>query len=77
MCVQTFAGGFRAFNRIGMDTEPSPLGKMSFETTTKFLIDAVTRSEIDDLSSPSARIALGQLVRGGTGSFDVGVDCLC
>jgi len=33
----TFEGDYRAMNRIGMETNPSPFAKMSFETTTHFL----------------------------------------
>jgi hypothetical protein len=45
--------------------------KMSYETTTQFLVDSIIYGENDDLSSPSARIATGQLFNGGTGYFDL------
>ena len=32
---------------------------------------AILFGECDDLESPSARLVTGQLVRGGTGAFDV------
>ncbi len=40
LCVsaaQTQAGGYRACNRIGIESSTSPLLKMSFETAAKFL----------------------------------------
>ncbi|KAJ3076907.1 hypothetical protein HDU98_011003 [Podochytrium sp. JEL0797] len=69
----TFEGGYKAFNRIGMNSNPSPFAQMSFETTAKFLTTATLTGDIDTLESPSARIVLGQVVRGGTGAFDIRV----
>ncbi|KAJ3328931.1 hypothetical protein HDU76_009008 [Blyttiomyces sp. JEL0837] len=67
----TFEGGYKAFNRIGMNSNPSPFAQMSFETTAQFLTTATMSGDIDTLESPSARLVLGKVVRGGTGSFDV------
>ena len=36
----TFEGGYKPFNRAGMNESTSPYQKMSFETTTAFLADA-------------------------------------
>ena len=36
----TFEGGYKPFNRIGMNSNPSPFSQMSFETTTSFLTTA-------------------------------------
>lgn len=36
----TFEGRYKAFNRIGIESNPSPLQKMSFETTMNFLKSA-------------------------------------
>lgn len=36
----TFEGGYKPFNRSGMDKSSSPYQKMSFETTSVFLTDA-------------------------------------
>ncbi|KAJ3233395.1 hypothetical protein HDU78_006496 [Chytriomyces hyalinus] len=69
----TFEGGYKAFNRIGMNSNPSPFAQMSFETTAKFLTTATVSGDVDTLESPSARIVLGQVVRGGTGAFDIRV----
>ncbi|KAF1973318.1 DNA-directed RNA polymeras-like protein I subunit [Bimuria novae-zelandiae CBS 107.79] len=67
----TRGGGYTAFNRIGMKSNPSPFMKMSFETTVGFLKDAVLEKDYDDLKNPSARIVVGRLGTMGTGSFDV------
>eukprot|EP00698_Gefionella_okellyi_P015266 TRINITY_DN4306_c0_g1_i1.p1 TRINITY_DN4306_c0_g1~~TRINITY_DN4306_c0_g1_i1.p1 ORF type:complete len:1591 (-),score=451.91 TRINITY_DN4306_c0_g1_i1:696-5468(-) len=67
----TFEGGYRPFNRSGIENSPSPLQKVSFETSMKFLISAALNGQFDALESPSARIVMGQVVRGGTGSFEL------
>lgn len=67
----TFSGGYRACNRIGIHSNPSPFLKMSFETATNFLLDATLQGATDTLKSPSARIVLGRIVETGTGSFDL------
>lgn len=67
----TFEGGYKPFNRLSMKTNTSPFQKMSFETTTNFLTAAALTHDTDDLSSPSAKIVLGKVVEGGTGSFQI------
>merc|ERR1712139_15655 len=67
----TFEGGYRPLNRVGIGGSPSPLLQMSFETTSKFLVDAAMDSSRDTLLSPSARIVLGLPVRSGTGAFQL------
>lgn len=67
----TFEGGYKPFNRRGMESNVSPFAKMSFETTFQFLTDAALRSESDNLKSPSAKIVMGKVVGGGTGSFEI------
>jgi len=37
---KTFEGGYKPFNRIGMESSTAPFQKMSFETTTSFLRSA-------------------------------------
>ena len=44
---------------------------MSFETASKFIVEAASHGETDELESPSARVILGLPVKVGTGSFDV------
>ncbi|TPX35899.1 DNA-directed RNA polymerase [Synchytrium microbalum] len=67
----TFEGGYKAFNRMGMNSNPSPFAQMSFETTTSFLTAATLSGDFDSLQSPSARLVMGQPTRGGTGAFQI------
>ena len=67
----TFEGGYKPFNRIGIESSVSPFAKMSFETTFHFLTDATLRGDMDALQSPSARLVMGKVVRGGTGAFEI------
>uniref|UniRef100_A0A914VLZ9 DNA-directed RNA polymerase subunit n=1 Tax=Plectus sambesii TaxID=2011161 RepID=A0A914VLZ9_9BILA len=67
----TFTGQIQPFSRMYMATSASPLQKMTFETTTNFMRDALVSGQDDHLMSPSARIVMGQLIRGGTGAFDL------
>jgi DNA-directed RNA polymerase I subunit RPA1 len=67
----TFEGGYKPFNRIGIESSVSPFAKMSFETTFHFLTDATLRGDTDSLHNPSARLVMGQVVEGGTGSFSL------
>lgn len=67
----THSGGYRAFNRTDISNKSSPLLKASFETTVQFLSDAVLHGDFDDLTSPAAKIIMGQPSLTGTGSFDI------
>eukprot|EP01018_Ginkgo_biloba_P016660 Gb_34944 [translate_table: standard] len=67
----TFNGGFRAMNRYGIGSSTSPFLKMSFETATKFLVESCLQGETDYLESPSSRVVVGQVVKVGTGCFDI------
>nr|AOE43238.1 RNA polymerase I [Cavenderia deminutiva] len=67
----TYEGGYKPLNRMGMDNNTSPFQKMSFETTCGFLSKAALVGDSDFCQSPSSRIVLGQVVRSGTGSFDI------
>lgn len=70
--IMTHAGGFKPFNRMGIVKDSSsPFTKMSFETTVRFLKDAVLEKDWDNLAGPSSRIAMGQTGTIGTGAFDV------
>lgn len=42
----TASGNFRAFSRLGMSFNPSPLLQMSFETSIKFLTEGVGRGAV-------------------------------
>jgi len=63
----THLGGYRACNRLGIDSETSPLLKMSFETAAKFLMDAALSGGADSLTTPAARLVVGQVTEVGTG----------
>lgn len=64
-------GTYKPFNRIGMQDSNSPFLKASFETSTAFLSDACMKKDIDDNTTPSASIVLGQIPKIGTGVFDL------
>lgn len=67
----TFTGQIAPFNRGAMSSSSSPLQKMTFETTMAFMKEALLHGEEDTLTSPSARLVMGCLARGGTGAFDL------
>jgi DNA-directed RNA polymerase I subunit RPA1 len=70
--TMTFGGGYRPFNRIGIgEATSSPFLQMSFETTAGFLTAAAVAGEPDRLTSPSARIVMGQTPKQGTGAFEL------
>jgi DNA-directed RNA polymerase I subunit RPA1 len=64
-------GSFTPLNRAGMLSCPSPLLRMSFESTCTFLTKAAQEGQVDNLQSPSARIVLGATAKVGTGCFDL------
>ncbi|KAF5726829.1 DNA-directed RNA polymerase I subunit rpa1 [Tripterygium wilfordii] len=68
----THSGGYRPMNRHGAIKDSiSPFIKMSFETASKFFVEAAYLGERDNLDTPSARICLGLPVKLGTGSFEL------
>lgn len=68
----TAHGSFRGFNRQGISSVPSMFQKLTFETTLRFLSDAVLDGAPEEVSTaPSSAIAVGELYEGGTGSFDI------
>ncbi|EEB08017.1 DNA-directed RNA polymerase I complex large subunit Nuc1 [Schizosaccharomyces japonicus yFS275] len=67
----TFEGGYKAFNRMGIEYSTSPFAKMSFETTCHFLTDAALSGSKDEVMNPSARLVVGRVGNFGTGSFDL------
>lgn len=67
----TFNGGYRPFNRFGMNENPSPLLRMSYETTMNYLSDSALTGQIDLGKTPSACIVLGKPARIGTNYMDV------
>jgi len=71
----TQMGTLNAVNRHGankLDTDP--LSRASFEKTVEQMLAAAAFSQTDYIRSVSARIMVGALVNGGTGSFDLLLD---
>lgn len=66
-----FEGVYKPLNRLGMQSNSSPLQQMTFETSYKFLKQAIMMGAHDELRSPSACIVVGKVVKGGTGLFDL------
>jgi hypothetical protein len=52
-------------NRPTMEFAASPLQRMSFETTMKFMTTSALRGDYDELRSPSACIVVGKPMRMG------------
>lgn len=69
--VQTYNGGYKAFNRGGIASNSSPFLKASYETTASFICDAALYGDYDTLASPSGSIVAGRPTQTGTGSFDI------
>eukprot|EP00887_Chlorella_sp_A99_P007931 scaffold12.g7931.t1 len=67
----THLGGYRACNRLGIEACASPFLKISFETAATFLVSATLHGDVDGLTSPAARIVLGQPVGVGTGAVEL------
>ncbi|XP_071846497.1 DNA-directed RNA polymerase I subunit RPA1-like isoform X2 [Apostichopus japonicus] len=67
----TYDGHYKPFSRMGLETNPSTIQKMTFESCMSVLRKATLQGTQDDLQSPSARLVLGRVVSGGTGCFDV------
>uniref|UniRef100_A0A182PM06 DNA-directed RNA polymerase subunit n=1 Tax=Anopheles epiroticus TaxID=199890 RepID=A0A182PM06_9DIPT len=65
----TASGKFQAMNRMAMEYSASPLQQISFETSLKFLKDALLKGTSDRLVSPSSRLIVGQPCKVGTGAF--------
>ncbi|XP_060111407.1 DNA-directed RNA polymerase I subunit RPA1 [Heteronotia binoei] len=66
-----FEGVYKPLNRFGMQSSPSPLQQMTFETSYKFLKEAAMLGSHDELQSPSSCLVVGKVVKGGTGFFDL------
>jgi DNA-directed RNA polymerase I subunit RPA1 len=70
----SFSGELRPLSRMGMQHAQSPLLKMSFETSMNFLIKACENKDFDNLNTASGNIVVGELMKNGTGAFDI-IDC--
>jgi DNA-directed RNA polymerase I subunit RPA1 len=67
----TYEGVYKPCNRLGLRTNASPLQKITFETSTTYLREALLHGEREELKSPSSRIVTGRMVQCGTGAFDI------
>ncbi|XP_039013500.1 DNA-directed RNA polymerase I subunit 1-like [Hibiscus syriacus] len=66
----THSGRYRPMSRLGGIAESiSPFSKMTFETASRFIVEAARHGLVDNLETPSSRICLGLPVKMGTGSF--------
>ena len=64
-----------SIDRNGMaKLDIDPIARASFEKTMDHFIHAALFNESDNMKSISSRIALGQVINGGTGSFDLLLD---
>ena len=71
----TCEGVYKACSRGSIATCASPLQKMSFETTAVFLKSALMLSELENMTSPSSDIAVGQPPKIGTNIMQVRQVC--
>ncbi|XP_052238308.1 DNA-directed RNA polymerase I subunit RPA1-like isoform X3 [Dreissena polymorpha] len=67
----TFEGVYKPFNRRALESNPSALQKMSFESTMTFVLSATVNNSLDTLKTPSSQIVVGKHVTTGTGCFDL------
>jgi DNA-directed RNA polymerase II subunit RPB1 len=73
--VMTRAGRLMSVSRYGVNkSDIGPLAKASFEETDKILRQAALFGEVDPVTGVSAKIMTGQLIKGGTGFFDILLD---
>jgi DNA-directed RNA polymerase II subunit RPB1 len=68
-------GDIISIDRHGMNKiDSEPIAKASFEKTMDHFINAAIFNETDTMKSISSRIAVGRVIQGGTGSFDLLLD---
>ena len=73
--VMTRGGRLMPSNRHGVNkTDIGPLAKASFEEMEKILLNAALFGELDPITGVSANIMTGQVIRCGTGFFNVLLD---
>jgi DNA-directed RNA polymerase II subunit RPB1 len=73
--VMTRGGRLMPADRHGINkTDIGPLAKASFEEMEKILLNAAVFGELDPVTGVSANIMTGQVIRGGTGFFNVLLD---
>jgi DNA-directed RNA polymerase II subunit RPB1 len=73
--LMTYSGEVISIDRHGLNkVDNDPLSRASFEKTMEHFINAAIFSEADKLKSVSARVAIGRVIPGGTGAFDIILD---
>ncbi|EMD47895.1 DNA-directed RNA polymerase I subunit RPA1, putative [Entamoeba histolytica KU27] len=66
-----YEGEYKSLNRSGMDHNPSPFTKITFETSLGFLAKTCVSGQKDNLRSPSGSVVMGKNMVFGTGAFDI------
>jgi DNA-directed RNA polymerase II subunit RPB1 len=70
-----YLGEIISIDRHGLSKiEMDPIARASFERTMDHFLNAAIFNEKDHLKSVSSRIAVGRVINGGTGSFDLLLD---
>ncbi len=70
--MMTLTGRIRQIGRHGVSGEkPSVLARAAFEVTTKHLLEASARGEIDELLGVTENVIIGQVIPLGTGSVQL------
>ena len=73
--MMTYSGEVISIDRHGMNkVDNDPISKASFEKTMDHFINAAIFSETDKMTSVSSRVAMGRVIPGGTGAFDLLLD---
>ena len=68
-------GEITSMDRHGLSKiDIDPIARASFERTMDHFLNAAIFNEKDSLNSVSSRIALGKVIKGGTGSFELLLD---
>ena len=71
----TRSGRLMSIDRYGINkNDIGPLGKMSFEETSKIVMNAALFGEVDPVTGVSANIMMGQPIRGGTAFSQIMLD---
>jgi DNA-directed RNA polymerase II subunit RPB1 len=69
------SGDIISIDRHGLSKiDIDPIARASFEKTMEHFVNAALFNEKDELKSVSSRIALGKIINGGTGCFDLLLD---
>jgi len=73
--LMTHTGNITSIDRHGLSKlDRDPMSRASFEKTMDHFINAALFNEKDKLTSVSSKIIVGQVINGGTGSFDILLD---